>query len=195
MLALTLTATLASAQYSPVANIVEKWTNDANWVVQGNAPRVYTNQAMGASKIVSDPPLSGSIKIAANTGSSGGLFSGNYSNSAITHVSFDAKRVGVSHTAALCFRSASGNIWSRQFELPSTVGVWGHVEVPMTYSSDWTTIPAGDSVKFDFDRSQVVQIYIFDVFDGGGEQSVFIDNFSVVGPWEKGPMRADGVPG
>jgi hypothetical protein len=64
----------------------------------------------------------------------------------------------------------------------------------MVYSLEWKTIPEGDASQFDQERSKIVKIYVVDEFVGGGEQSVFIDNFSVLGPWEKGPLQADKMP-
>jgi len=194
-LATTLAACLAGAEYSPVANVPETWKTDANWTVAGNATRDYTPEQMASKANVGSLPLSGLSAILADGSASGGRFVGNYTNSAITHISFDVKRVGMATLASLNFTGADGDRWTHTFALPATQGVWAHVEVPVTYSADWRRNgDIGTVGEFERDRAAVVDVYILNEFSGSGEQSLAIDNFKVLGPWEKGPMTADLMP-
>ena len=195
-IATVLAACVASADYSPVANVPETWKTDASWLVGGNAVRSYTPDQMAASGDVGGSmPLGGFSVLLADASSSGGRFVGNYSNSAITDVSFDVKRIGLGAVASLNFTGASGDRWIHTFALPLTEGVWEHIQIPMTYSSDWKRNgETGTAEQFEQDRSTVTDVYIVDEFNGTGQQTISIDNFKVVGPWEKGPMTADLMP-
>jgi len=190
-------AIVCSAQsYKPVANLTEKWTNSTSgWVVSGYGSVNVVSQslALSFSNLVIFSPYTGAMM--ANSNASAGLYIGNYSNSAITTASFDVIRSGFSTNAQIIVGSTNTHAWVWNFALPASNGVWEHRDIPMTYSTNWTRGGATGTVAlFEADRSCVSDVSISVTREGEAIQRVQIDNFKFVGPWEKGPFWADGVP-
>lgn len=184
----------ADATYSPVANLTERWTNDAAWKVTGDGSAAVVDESMSLAYASQAMPITQIGSLTADGISSGGRFTGNYSNSAITHASFDVMRVGLSAYAYLQFTCNNGHVWMYKFALPTDSGVWKKMEIPFTFSDSWKSYQASGQESFDGDRSQVKDLEVEVITTGSGAQQVRIDNFKVLGPWEKGPMTTDEMP-
>ncbi len=182
--------------YSPVANVTEKFTNNALWTVKGAGTLAVVDQSLRWSCTSQSIPIPRIGVINANGTSSAGHFVGNYVNSAITDASFDVKRIGVSSDGLLRFSSTNGHLWYCSFPAPSQDGVWEHREIPMTYSEEWKCddITNNFAQSFEIDRTQVKEIGIQSLALGTASQELKIDNFKVLGPWEKGPLTTDEMP-
>jgi hypothetical protein len=181
----------ANDTYSPVANLTERWTNDTNWRIFTNATGSYggyTNQAMMIRYQSAEPPPSGVGALVANSTASDGRFVGNYSNSAITHVAFRLMKTGCAN-AHLLFLTAKGDLWSYPFALPVQDRAWVDIVIPMTYCPEWKSMRSPSD--FDTDRAQISNVWVYAQREGSGEQFVLVDDFKVLGPWEKGPMLGD----
>ena len=195
---------VARAEYSPVANLTEKWTNDANWKLsaESGVTNVFPGDSIGIKfkyRSGDDPVYTTASKvgtIGANGTSSlpAGMFTGNYINSQISAVEFDVKRVGTISNAELTFTSTNGHVWNRNFSLPEGTSDWVHVSIPLVFSSGWWKTDPSTQAVFDEDLTAVVKIGVRAVSAVPTEQIVLLDNFKVVGPWELGPMTADHLP-
>jgi hypothetical protein len=184
--------------YQPVANIVEAWsTNDAKWKAEPlDAPKAYLNKSLVIkfNALVNAPPypdLQGGVY--ADGAASAGMFVGNFINSAVDKVAFDVMKAGAINGATrVRLTCQDGTTFDQQFQLPSVTGVFMHVEVPLWYSSAWGGV---DPDTFSNKLSTVTKVSVIN--DGRTETaagSIYIDNFKLVGPWEKGPITADDMP-
>lgn len=180
--------------YSPVANVTERWTNDAMWSIVGDGTRLFADQTMGLAYASQTFPITLVGCVKADSSASGGRYTGNYVNSAITHVSFDVMRVGLSSSARLRFTGKSGKLWYYSFGLPTQDSTWEHREIPMSYSENWKTSGGGTAEAFEADKAEISGLEVRIVSTGNSDQQVRIDNFKVLGPWEKGPMTTDEMP-
>ena len=188
--------------YSPVANLTERWTNGtAGWIrITSGVYPATTNLAIEQSLALVFTNLNflsdSSAGLAATTNSSGGRFIGNYSNSAIDYVVFDVKRIGLNNAASFQFMATNAHMWTYTFQLPVDNDTWESRVIPMTYSTDWKKGGAGTLDVFNVDRSCVsnIRVTVSWAYPDTSVQQLQIDNFKVVGPWEKGPFWADGVP-
>lgn len=183
----------AGAVNGPVANLTERFTNNPSWKIEGTGVVTLVEQSLQWSFGSQSWPMTRIGAMAADSTSSSGRFVGNYSNSAISKVSFDVNRPGVLGGASFKFRSANGHLWLIPVALPATAGVWEHRDIPMTYSADWYSDEASGQAAFDVDRAQVTSIAVEAQTQGTSSQSLKIASFKVVGPWEKGPYTADGT--
>ena len=194
----------ANAEYSPIANLTEKWTNDANWKLSAESgiTNIFPGDSIGIKfkyRSGDDPVYTTASKvgtIGANGTSSlpAGMFTGNYINSQISAVEFDVKRVGTISNAELTFTSTNGHVWSRSFSLPEGTSDWVHVSIPLVFSSGWWKTDPSTQAVFAEDLTAVVKIGVRAASSVPIEQVVLLDNFKVVGPWELGPMTADKLP-
>lgn len=186
----------ADGTYCPVANVTERWTNGVAWktLIEGPVTSAVVDESMYFAYSSVESPFPRFSAMVADADASKGWYIGNYSNSGITHVAFDVMRVGLDSEALLIFTCNNGHSWYRRFGLPSKCGVWEHVEVAMTFSLDWVSSSGSGSEAFDADRSQIKSVEIYSFGSGESAQELRVDNFKVVGPWEKGPMTADEMP-
>jgi hypothetical protein len=195
---------VANAEYSPIANLTEKWTNDANWKLSADSG--VTNEFYGdslgikfKSRTGDNPLVTTQLKIgdvgADETASlPSGMFTGNYISSEISAVEFDVKRIGTISNATLSFASANENVWNRPFSLPAGTSDWVHVVIPLVFSPEWSRMGAISQTIFTQDLAAVVRIGVWAASAVPVEQVILLDNFKVVGPWELGPMTADKLP-
>lgn len=132
--------------------------------------------------------------VIAISNSSDGRFIGNYSTSAIDYAVFDVKRIGLLSNATFQFTATNKHVWGYDFPLPAATNVWESRQIPMSYSTNWKS--SSTTYVFNVDRTCVTNIRIKVTGDGGSVpvQRLQIDNLKFVGPWEKGPLWADGVP-
>lgn len=184
----------AMDDYSPVANLTERWTNDALWTVSRDGAPAVVDETMSLSFAAQSVPIPMVGALKSDSHASSGRFVGNYVASAVTHASFDIMRTGLAASARLQFVGKSGKLWYCTFALPDQQGVWEARKISMTYSDAWKASGITGAVAFDDDRTDVKSLEVRVVSDGNGAQQVRIDNFKVVGPWEKGPLTVDEMP-
>lgn len=184
----------ADGSYSPVANVTERWTNGVAWKASGSGVPAVIGEAMSLAYATQDAPFSRYGALKADSSVSHGWFVGNYSNSAITHASFDVMRVGLASEAIIQFTCNNGHVWYYTFSMPAQTGSWAHCDIPFTYTESWTSEEVSGLQAFDVDRAQIKCVDIYSFAPGTAAQEIRIDNFKVVGPWEKGPLTADEMP-
>jgi hypothetical protein len=189
---------VANAEYSPIANLTEKWTNDANWKLSadsgvtnefyGDSLGIKFKSRTGDNPLVTTQLKGGEIGADGTSSMPSGMFTGNYTNSQISAVEFEVNRLGTISNASLRFTSANGHIWSRPFILPEGTSDWVHVSIPLVFSSDWYRKGENSQIIFTEDLAAVTKIGVWAASAVSTEQIVLLDNFKVIGPWELGPM-------
>lgn len=184
----------AGTTYSPVANLTERWTNNAAWSVYLAGTPSVVDEAMSLSFSSQELPIPMKGSLKADSLASGGRFAGDYVASDIASVKFDVMRIGLTRDARVRFVGKTGRRWSYSFKMPDQVGVWEAREIPMTYSDGWTTANTTGSAAFDEDRTDVKSLEVNVLTEYTAPQELRIDNFKVVGPWERGPLTADAMP-
>jgi hypothetical protein len=185
------------ADYSPVANLTEKWTTDANWKLYGDGQRLFTGDACQikfVAKNPDNPPLPECGALAADQSASQGRFVGNYKASQITDIEFDLKADGVPQNAVVILLAGGGaSTWGQVVTIPAGTVGWVHVKLPLKVSAGWQTFGEGTQEAFDADLTDVTYVLVQAYRNGIAEQALVIDNFRVVGPWG-GPLTQDGLP-
>jgi hypothetical protein len=192
---------LSGAQYSPVANLTEKWTNDANWKLSADSgvTNVFTGDSLGIkfkarTGDVSQDLKYGEVNADGTASLPAGRFTGNYVNSEISSVEFDVMRLGMITNVMLSVSSSNDHVWYRPFALSAATSVWEHISIPLVFSNNWARLGPKTQEIFDQDISAVSKIGVWAASTNSTEQVLMLDNFKVVGPWELGPMTADHLP-
>lgn len=190
----------AVANYSPAANLTERWTSSAGWVESGDATLVWTPEVLSVSYSASSSPLAVPIaqssKLYASDLASSGRFVGDYISNRIDAVAFDVRRDAFTGAAYFYFKG-NGHMWKYPISLPEGDGAWAHVSVPLSYSTMWVISgvaePLSESMKVDL--SAVTEIGIRTSRLGvemAPKEGVSIDNLKLVGPWG-GPFTETGL--
>lgn len=198
LLALVVNLQAESLAYMPVANVEEKWaTNAAGWklMAPSDGTMPSTPGSLAIKFAARSLPLGGQrASVYADQTASSGFFIGNYTNSMIDRVTFDVMTRGVlGGQTKVRLTGGSNEVMEHTFPVPSTTGTWMTVVIPLRYDSGWVGV--ADESAFKRLLSGVVQAAVsVGSRSETAEGMLYIDNFKLIGPWENGPMTADGVP-
>lgn len=195
-------AAIANADPSPLANVPETWSaGQAGWTTPGDMTlaSVTPGITIQFKATASDDPnvLPGFAPygmVSANSSASSGRFVGDYSNAAVDRIAFDLSQRGI-RTAVLGLKSGT-RVWQCQFPVPVTTGEVVHIVIPLVFDpSTWGKNPpaGGDAVQFAQDMKSITRVVVSveGIPSEGGYLTV--NNFKLIGPWEKGQMTTDGL--
>lgn len=183
--------------YLPIANVSETWsTNDSGWKLDlpSDGSKSYSSSSRAiAIKFFSQgapmPDQRGAIS--ADGAASSGLFVGNFTNSAIDKICFDVMKIGVLGGKTKISLSGSGGAkLEHDFPVPAGTGVWATVEISLAYGPGWTGAGSLDDFKAILSGVSQVTVVVYGRKETAAAM-LYVDNFRLVGPWEKGPMIGD----
>lgn len=173
----------------PLANLTEKWdTPPDGWqsLTSGETTWTINGTAIGITfpAVNSLTPAVGTLStLFASTNAGLGRFTGDYAANGIIEASFDALGDQLSGGVWLYF-VANNHTWKYQLTLSSGNTAWQTVTVPFAYSSGWKTYdvtPSAEVMKSDL--ANIVEIGIEGYKKGAAAESLIVDNFKLVGPW------------
>jgi hypothetical protein len=193
---------LSAAAVLPLANVPETWNNgDAGWTKVGSMTVAsvrpgwtlqFVKPALDLNQL---PGNNANGKITANASASNGRFVGDYSNACIDRVAFDLTHRGI-QSAFLQIKCASGRFWNCPFPLPEVENQTTHIEMSLKYDpATWGAAPLKGCGEQEFlqDLQGIVSVSMCTDAKSAESGHLTVENFRLVGPWEKGPMTADGV--
>jgi hypothetical protein len=186
----------------PLANVPETWNNgDAGWAKAGSMTVAsvrpgwtlqFEKPALNPNQL---PGNNAKGKITASSSASSGRYVGDYSNACIDRISFDLTQQGI-QSAFLQIKSSSGRFWNCSFPLPEVENKATHIEVSLKYdSATWGVAPVQGCGEKEFleDLQGIVSVSLGTVAKYAESGHCTVENFKLIGPWERGPMAADGV--
>jgi len=196
----------ADAVDAPTANLTERWTSsDAGWVIKDavtatTKPVVWTNGSVGVKFVargINDFPTPELVGVSGTGSASSGRFVGDYNLKGIESVSFDIITVNLLRKPTYYFISGANKWFFTLSDVPETTGSNGVSKtIPFVYSSAWKS-SAGSSyataVNFEADKANVSEIGIGAERYLYPEQSLFVYNMKLIGPWG-GPLASNNVP-
>lgn len=185
------------AGYLPIANVPETWnTNDGGWKTglpsDGRMNYSSASKAIAIKFFQQSLPMSDQRgAICADSASSGGLLVGNFTNSAIDKLCFDVMKTGVlGGKTKVRLAGRDGAFLECDFPVPESTGVWATVEIPLVYGPEWSGAASVEDFKSILSDVSQVNVVVYSRTEAAAAM-LYVDNFRLVGPWEKGPTIGD----